>query len=137
MDVTQIPFVKHIGIEKNEEGTVKLKPTVRVENHIETIHAAAQFALAETQSGLYLQTLFPEYRGKVMPLLRESSVKYKKPATSTLTASAYVEEGVKEKFLIAFEAKGRAIITVYVELRDENEVVTMRGEFTWFVSNIE
>jgi len=137
MDVTQIPFVKHIGIEKKEEGILKLKPTVRVENHIQTIHAAAQFALAETQSGLYLQTLFPEYRGKVIPLLRESSVKYKKPATSTLTASAYVEEGVKEKFLIAFEAKGRAIISVYVELRDENQVVTMRGEFTWFVSNIE
>jgi len=137
MDVTQIPFVKHLGIEKNEEGILKLEPTLTVQNHIQTIHAAAQFTLAETQSGLYLQTLFPEYRGKVMPLLRESSVKYKKPATSTLTASAYVEEGVKEKFLIALKSKRRAIITVDVELRDENQVVTMRGDFTWFIGNIE
>ncbi len=137
MDVIQIPFVKHIGIEKKEEGTLKLKPTVRVENHIQTIHAAAQFALAETQSGLYLHTLFPEYRGKIIPLPRESRVKHQKPSTSTLTASAYVEEGVKEKFLIALKSKRRAIITVDVELRDENQVVTMRGDFTWFIGNIE
>jgi len=136
MDVTQIPFVKHIGIEENEEGILTLEPTVVVQNHIQTIHASAQFALAETQSGLYLQTLFPEYVGEVIPLLRSSSVKYKSPATSALVAHANVDDVVKEKFISLFERKGRGVISVNVELRDENGTITMLGEFTWFTQRI-
>jgi hypothetical protein len=45
------------------------------------LHAGAQFTLAETQSGLYLQTLFPELESQVIAILRESKMRYKKPAT--------------------------------------------------------
>jgi len=48
MDTIQIPFAKHIGIEKKEEGTLKLEAMEVVQNHIQTIHASAQFTLAET-----------------------------------------------------------------------------------------
>ncbi|MCW8838458.1 MAG: DUF4442 domain-containing protein [Thiovulaceae bacterium] len=62
-------------------------------NHIKTIHASAQFALAETQSGIHLQRLFPELEEKVVPVLRDAQMKYKKPAV--------------EKFKTQFEKKGR------------------------------
>lgn len=55
MNITEIPFTKHIGVKRKEEGTLKLEPTPTVKNHIDTIHASAQFALAETQTGLYLE----------------------------------------------------------------------------------
>jgi len=116
MDVTHIPFAKHIGIERKEEGTLKLEPTEVVQNHMQTIHASAQFTLAETQSGLYLQKAFPTLENKVVALLRGSSVKYKNPASSTLTAHASLEDTIREKFLTSIHKKSRASITVMVEL---------------------
>lgn len=136
MQVTNIPFAKHIGIERKEEGTLKLEATDVVQNHIQTIHASAQFALAETQSGLYLQILFPEYKDQVIPLLRGSTVKYKQPATKEIYAVASVDEKSREKFLALFEKKGRASITVMVELRDVDDLITMQGEFTWFMQKL-
>ena len=58
MDITQIPFAKYIGIEKEDEYTFKLKATNTVQNHLGTLHAAALYTLAETQSGLCLQKNF-------------------------------------------------------------------------------
>jgi len=136
MDVIKIPFAKHIGIERKEEGTLMLELTPTVQNHMNSIHASAQFALAETQSGLYLQKAFPALENKVIALLRGSTVKYKNPATSTLTAFATVDDESKEKFIAFFERKGRASISVMVELKDTEGVVTMQGEFIWFVQKM-
>ena len=133
MPFMDIPFAKHVGIQKKDEGTLMLVETEGVQNHIQTIHAGAQFTLAETQSGLYLRSLFPEYAEKVIPLLRSSSVKYKHPATKEIVAIATVDDESKEKFETQFLKKGRASITIAVELRDSDDVVTMMGEFTWFV----
>jgi len=133
MDVTQIPFAKHIGIERKEECTLKLEPILTVQNHIQTIHASAQYALAETQTGLFLQSAFPELEDKVVAVLRGSSVKYKNPALSTLTAHASLEDASREMFLTSMHKKSRASITIKTELRDKEENITMIGEFHWFV----
>ena len=136
MDVTLIPFAKHIGIEKKEEGILKLQPTDEVQNHIQSIHAAAQFTLAETQSGLYLQKEFPELVGKVNAVLRGATVKYKSQVSTTVVAEATLFKGNREKFLVQLERKGRATIVIDVVLYDEEGVVTMQGEFTWFVQEL-
>ena len=136
MEVTNIPFAKHIGIERKEEGTLKLESTEVVQNHIQSIHASAQFALAETQTGLFLQLEFPELEGKVVGLLRGATVKYKNPARTSIYAVASIEDETKEKFLTQFMRKGRASIMVKVEVLDVEDVITMQGEFTWFVQNI-
>jgi len=136
MDVTQIPFAKHIGIEKKEEGTLKLELIPTVQNHIQTIHTSAQYALAETQTGLFLQREFPELEGKVVAVLRGSSVKYKNPASSTLTAHASLKDESRKKFLTRIHKKSRASITVMVELRDEDDTITMTGEYNWFVQKL-
>ena len=137
MDVTQIPFAQHIGIEYKDEGTLKLDSTDIVHNHLQGIHASAQFTLAETQSGLFLQQEFPELVGKVAGVLRGSTVKYKNPTTTSIYATATVEDSAKEKFLSQLERKGRAGISIIVELRDENEVITMVGTFDWFIHKIK
>jgi acyl-coenzyme A thioesterase PaaI-like protein len=136
MQVTDIPFVKYIGIQSKEEGTLKLEATETVKNHIQTIHASAQFTLAETQSGLYLQILFPEFADQVVPLLRSSTVKYKQPARKEIYAVAFVDDEIKEKFKVQFLKKGRASINIQVEVKDSDEVVTMVGEFIWFVQRV-
>jgi len=136
MDVTQIPFAKHIGIEYKDEGMLKLDATEVVQNHIQSIHASAQFTLAETQSGLHLQLSFPELAGKVVGVLRGATVKYKNPATTAIYAIANIEEKEKEKFLMQLARKGRAGIVVRVEVKESDDVVCMQGEFSWFVQKI-
>ena len=137
MDVTHIPFAKHIGIEYKDEGTLKLESTEAVKNHIQSIHASAQFTLAETQSGLFLQHEFPELVGKVIGVLRGSSLKYKNPATTSIYATATIDDSIKEKFLSQLERKDRAGISITVEVRDANEVITMVGTFDWFIHKIK
>ena len=136
MEVTEIPFVKHIGIEQ-EGSRLALASSHEVENHIGTIHASAQFALAETQSGLFLQEEFSDIEGEVLPLLRSSTVKYKSPAITKLKAVATVNDEIKDKFKEQFLKRGRATISVEVKLLDSDDVVTMVGEFVWFVQRLK
>ena len=135
MEVTNIPFVKHLGIEQ-EESQLVLASSYELENHIGTIHASAQFALAETQSGLFLQKEFSDIENEVLPLLRSSTVKYKSPATTKLKAVARVNDELKSKFKEQFLKRGRATIAVEVKLLDSDDIVTMVGEFVWFVQRV-
>ena len=102
-------------------------------NHIKTIHASAQFTLAETQSGIHLQSLFPELEGKVIPVLRDAQIKYKKPAVEKIIAFSSANEEAVEKFKTQFEKKGRGSLQIDVEVKDINDVLTCQAGFTWFV----
>ena len=101
-----------------------------------SIHAAAQFALAESASGHYLITHFPELEGQVVPLLRESSMKYTKQAESTVRASASIEDGAVEKFKDTFAKKGRGLLEISVDVMDSNDNITSSGKFRWFLQRI-
>ncbi len=132
-----IPFANYVGIKIRDNRLLKLIPHKEVENHIGTVHAAAQFTLAETQSGLYLLSLFPEYADDVVPLLRSSKIKYKYPATSELTAEATVSKENKLKFKKEFDKRGKAIILINIKIKDINEKITMIGDFGWYVQRKE
>lgn len=136
MDILKIPFVEKVGIEQDEKG---LKLIFRSDNlnRIATVHASAQFTLAETASGEALQRLFPDLVGKVIPVLRDSQIKFKKPTTDTIYAIATVSDEEIETFKAGLDKKGRAMIGVDVELRDESEVVVCIGNFTWFVQMMD
>jgi acyl-coenzyme A thioesterase PaaI-like protein len=130
--VTEIPFISHIGITDEEENLV-LDFQDYILNHIKTIHASAQFALAETQSGIHLQRLFPELEGKVVPVLRDAQMKYKKPAVEKIIAFSSANEESIEKFKTQFEKKGRGTLQIDVEVKDINNMLTCQGSFTWFI----
>ena len=102
-------------------------------NHLETIHAGAQFALAETQSGLYLQVLFPELEGKAVPLLRDAQIRYRNPARQKITAIAFSDNDAVEKFRGQLAKKGRGSLHVAVDVRDIDDVLVSQATFTWFV----
>ena len=137
MDVTEIPFVKKAGVIRSTKGVLELPFNQTNLNHLHTIHASAQFTLAETASGEALQTIFPELVGKVVPVLRDSQVKFKKPATKTVSAHPMVSDEAISKFREQFNKKGRSSITVDVEITDSENVVTCIGTFNWFVQSIE
>lgn len=135
MRAHDIEFVKLVGIEQSDND-VSLAFKKDVLNHIESIHASAQFTLAETQSGLFLQELFPQLVGKVVPMLRESKIKYKKPAQKSIVAFASCSDEDIEKFKTQFTKKGRATLLVSVDVKDIDGVLTASSEFIWFVQKI-
>ncbi|HIP51253.1 MAG TPA: DUF4442 domain-containing protein [Campylobacterales bacterium] len=132
-----LPFANYIGVKARNNKELELSPHKNVENHIGAVHAAAQFTLAETQSGLYMLSLFPEYADEVVPLLRSSNIKYKFPAATALVALASVTQEDKEKFERQFLKRGRAMLMVHVDVKDTNGIVTMIGDFGWFIQKKE
>ena len=137
MDVTEIPFVKKVGITQAKDGCLELAFSHDTHNHLATMHASAQFTLAETASGEFLQTLFPQLVGKVIPVLRDATVKFKKPAVKNIIAYPSISNESREKFDIQFTKKGRASISVKVEIKDIEKTVTCVATYNWFVQKIE
>ncbi len=136
MDITSIPFVKKVGIHKNQFGNLELKFNHDVQNHLKTVHASAQFTLAETASGEILYVLFPELAVKVIPVMRESKIKYKNPATKDIIAYPTVSEQARLAFKEQLDKKGRASIIVNVEIRDVDDTLICSGDFKWFIQII-
>jgi acyl-coenzyme A thioesterase PaaI-like protein len=131
-----IPFIENMGIEAKENGSLYLPFREGLLNHLGTIHASAQFTLAETQSGFYLELMFPQYGEGVVPLLRSSSVKYKHPAIKDIYSVARTSKEALDKFESELQKKGRAVITIDVWVYDSTDMLTMQGEFCWLISRM-
>jgi acyl-coenzyme A thioesterase PaaI-like protein len=108
-----------------------------VQNHLSGVHAAAQYLLAESAGGYYLLTAFPNLQGKIMPLLRKSTIEFNQQAYGDLSSSIVVSDEAVSKFLSSMEKRGRAVLDVVVDIADERGNVTCRGSFRWFVQVAE
>lgn len=136
MDVLKIPFIEKVGITKDDNQLLELRFDKSIQNHLETIHASAQFALAETASGEQLQKAFPEYVGKVVPVLRDSKIKFKKPALKNIKAFAQIDPETVVEVKSNLEQKGRSLVSVDVKVKDAEEVVTCISEFIWYLQKL-
>jgi len=142
MDITEIPFNRFIGITRtdpSDTALLQLSKSEHLDNHLNTIHASAQFALAEAASGECLLRRFIDIASasSFIPVVRDVQVKYRKPANGTLRASANISDADTAKAMEALSKKGRAIISVEVDLLDESENTTMTATFSWFIQRIE
>ena len=136
MDLTEIPFVKKVGIKQSDDGDLALPMEPSISNHLNTIHASAQFTLAETASGKLLMESFPELVGKVVPVLRDSHIKFKRPADSAITAHASMSDEASQSLMAQLERRGRGSIEIGVEIRDASNKITCTGLFNWFIQSI-
>jgi thioesterase domain-containing protein len=137
MKIIDTPFVKKVGIEETDGGELMLPFQKDVQNHLETVCAGAQYTLAESSSADLLQNIFPELVGKVIPVIRESTIKYKKPAQSKIRAQSSVKDNALQKFKDRFKATGRALISIDVKIFDSENDVTASGSYTWYLQRIE
>lgn len=138
MDITQIPFNKFIEISPSsvDDCALALAFNEHLQNHLGTFHASAQFALAEACSGLALQRHFPHLADLVVPVLRKSELKFKQPAQSAILAKAHLDAETQEEFELQLKKKGRATITVPVEITDQLGNITLSGVYEWYVQRI-
>ena len=135
MDITKIPFNQFIGLKTSDKSGYLLMLDNRPEyrNHLDTVHASAQFALAEASSGAFLLNEFSEITD-IVPVVRKVETKYRKPAAGAVFSKAKLQETEKEEVLKALNEKGRTTLKVEVSLYDEADVLVMQSVFEWFVT---
>jgi acyl-coenzyme A thioesterase PaaI-like protein len=133
--VTILPFNRHVGIQKSStaEGLLELPSGEQFLNHIGTVHASAQLALAEACSGEFLlNTLANE--GGAVPVVRRVEAKFKKPANGKVTARINTSLTVIDQSLADLAEKGRCILTVHVDVHDQQGRHSLSSSFEWFIA---
>ena len=136
MDALDLRFSSMVGLRRSDRhdlGSLCLDDAPDVHNHLHTIHAAAQFALAEAASGDFLQTRFAALASAHVGMVRRSKVTYRSPARGTIYARPSADERRLREFESRLVTRGRAFVSVDVTVCDTAGTVTMSGEFEWFV----
>jgi hypothetical protein len=132
--VTQLPFNKLLGLQTAESPNVlKLPAGGQYLNHLGTVHASAQLALAEASSGEYLLSVLGSLPD-IVPVVRRLEAKFRKPASGVIKSTVTTALEKIEEFKAELAAKNRAIVTITVELRDEKGDHTLSASIDWFIS---
>ena len=92
-----------------------------------------QFALAEASSGEFLLRYLGDAQSQILAVLRTSDVKFRRPAHGALRASARFANGVADTLSAELTARGRVLASVLVEVADAQGVITMTGQYDWFL----
>ena len=133
MEVQNLPFNRTLGL--NADGDrVYLSPVDQHLNHVGTVHATVIFGVAEAASGNLLVRQFPELLDTYGALLRESTTKFRRPATpdSEISATATYDDETNS-FLETLESRGRATIDITVSVT-QNGAELFVGVFKWFAA---
>ncbi len=133
MDTKQVPFAAHNSIQVDTNENVFLPDETHLKNHLAGVHAGAQFLLAESASGYYLMTQFPQFSGHLIPLLRQSTIKYCQQAVGELSSRVVIDDASAERYISALTLRGRAVIDMDVEILNGAGDVTCQASFRWFV----
>ncbi len=136
MKPTDLAFNQALGIKDAPPGAahlLELPLSPFVHNHLGTMHAAAQFALAEAASAARLQRDFAAQLGDVFAVVRGVTLKYRQPATGDLLAFAQPDETTARHLLTDLATRSRTIATIRVELKDRAGHLTFAGSFEWFI----
>jgi acyl-coenzyme A thioesterase PaaI-like protein len=135
--VTELPFNSFLGIETASEPTqlLRLPAGTQYLNHLGTVHASAQLALAEASSGEFLLRALGSTSG-VVPVVRRLESKFRKPANGAVTSTVSTPPETLKQLQADLAAKGRAIISVAVELHDESGAHTLSTTVEWFITRI-
>lgn len=136
--VTELPFNRFLGLEQSEESDQLLRLPLGAQylNHLGTVHASAQLALAEAASGEFLLR-HVELGNRVLPVVRRMEAKFRRPATGALTASARVAPKALDQLNAEIIRKGRALMAVTVELHDETSAHVLTAVVEWFIQRIK
>jgi acyl-coenzyme A thioesterase PaaI-like protein len=136
VDVTALPFNRLLGLEPAAEGTgflVALPAGPQYANHLGTVHAGALLAVAEAGSGAFLARHLGDAAG-YLPVVRRVGAKFRSPARGRVSARASAGTGELERARAELAARGRAFVTVAVEVIDEAGTLAVSAEVDWFIT---
>ena len=132
--ITELPFNSLVGIQFADDPAhlLRLPAGKQYLNHLGTVHAGAQLALAEASSGEFLLRHFTSLDG-IVPVVRRMEAKFRKPANGSIMSSVSVAPEAIAQLDSELAAKRRALISIPVEIHDESGVHTLSATFEWFI----
>ncbi|MCD6050222.1 MAG: thioesterase [Verrucomicrobia bacterium] len=135
--VTELPFNRFLGLQlaATSDRVLQLPAGGQYLNHLGTVHASAQLALAEATSGEFLLRALGSTVG-VVPVVRRLEAKFRKPANGILTSTVTTPPEALAALRADLAAKGRTLISVTVELHDESGAHTLSATVEWFITKI-
>ena len=134
--VTELPFNRLLGVQTAEPPHVlRLPAGGQYLNHLGTVHASAQLALAEASSGEFLLRFFGSAEG-IVPVVRRLEAKFRKPANGAITSTVTTPTETLDRFRAELAVKGRAFLSIAVELHDETGARTLSASVEWFITRI-
>jgi hypothetical protein len=135
--VTELPFNSFLGIEPASSPTqlLRLPAGSHYLNHLGTVHASAQLALAEASSGEFLLRALGSISG-LLPVVRRLESKFRKPANGAITSTVSTPPEALDHLRAELTAKSRAIISIAVELHDESGAHTLSAAVEWFITQM-
>jgi hypothetical protein len=133
--VTELPFNTFVGIQGASDSAhlLRLPSGGHYLNHLGTVHAGALLALAEASSGEFLLRHYGSSTG-VVPVVRRIEAKFRKPANGAVESTATVAPGALHQVDADLATKGRALISIAVELRDETGTHALSAVVEWFIA---
>jgi len=136
MHVLDLPFNKILLLKKSDlsDTILMLEDRLEYQNHLGTIHASAQYALAEASSGEILERNFGDWNGAYFPVVRRVEVKYKNPAKGRLFSMGFIDADRAMEVKKELSEKGRTLVDVTVKIVDEGKNITLESTFTWFIA---
>ena len=134
MDIANLPFNKVIGL-TTERTHVVLSPQPQHLNHVDTIHAAVIFGIAEAAAGQCLLCRFPDLAESFVAVLRSATAKYRRPAVVAQELRGIGSLGDEDAtaFLEKLQSRGRAMLDIPVAVT-QGELEIFTGTFTWFAA---
>lgn len=131
-----LPTTKKFGISKSSlpNYLMELEYDEKNLNHINTLHASAIYSLAEISSGYFLNVEFSEYEHSTIPILRSSTMKYRKLCNSQLYSTAVLKNTTVEEIKNLLNSKSRVLFTIIVKLFDAENDLKVSGNFDWLVT---
>jgi acyl-coenzyme A thioesterase PaaI-like protein len=134
INITELPFNSLLGIRPatDAEHLLLLPSGGQYLNHLGTVHAGAQLALAEASSGELLLKHIGSSDGLV-PVLRRVEAKFRNPANGTIMSTASTTPESLARLDAELSSKGRSVIGITVEIYDESGAHTLSATFDWFI----
>ncbi len=132
-----IPMNATVGVRITDVGvgwaTGECPDTPPYRNHLGTIHAGAQFLLAEAVSGAAFAGAFAAHLAGAVPLIEKLETHYVGRARGDLSARAEARITDLPAALQAYEAEGKARLVVNVSVSDGEGKEVMRAVAHWYL----
>ena len=132
-----IPWVKAGGLtaELLEERHIILKiPKERHVNHVGTVYAGSTFMLMEIAGAALAASTYG--LGRFIPLNKEMTIRYKKPATTDIFCELTISEEEAAEKIKPIEEKGKGIWPLEMEAKDETGVVVATSSCNYYLKKI-
>ena len=133
--VTELPFCQMLGLQRGDASSqLTLPEGTQYLNHLGTVHAGALLTLAEAASGEFLLSRFGKVEG-IVPVVRRLEAKFRKPAHGTITSKIATPQEQLNDVQRDLDAKGRASISIAVDLHDQSSTHVLSAEVEWFIAS--